>query len=859
MHETSNQHVDFIKHIYSFYHLTRTLIFENIKQNLNFDIEDNRNLKEEYVNISQNVMNRFLFLLYFYFDSEHRNLLQMIQSSKLSKGSYNIWKKMCTIFQEYKQILEDKGLFDLDLLKENIIIFDLRTPETQKENASQSQIEFLNDSGQSIALIKEDINPIYKNLLIISKAIETHRINFELLMRILEIAILDLGDIANIDSVHKSHGVYYTPQFIADYMVEAVLFRSLSIYPKIPSSIDELIAQYADTIDELINKIQQLRILDPSCGSGIFLIAALRYLQNLYQNIFEYCRKKGIKSNGLTKIQNPFDIITNIAENNIYGVDIMPNAVEIAKLQIYILLKNEKAKIPNLSKNIKCGNSLLESEFNWKQNFKEIFTGAKSPGFTIVIGNPPWGGSLNTLPKKASQYSKKFTTAVHQFDSFSLFIEHSFRSLLANTGYFSFIIPNDLCTNRSFADVRRLLLTEASIFEIINMGEHIFESVNRPCMIFILQKKAIKKEELDVALIEIRRGYSFEDKVKLRSGEYSLRSLLPNNNNSIEIYKRTQSSFLNNKHYLWDIFRTEQDKKIIDKIQNNPNILKFGYVMKNGRGFDINKEGKYILCKNCKTGNPFFGKGNSIKQTESGEKTCINCGIALKRELIEGMPEKDPDKPSVGILKTAFSKTPEEGMIPIAVGEDITCMNLKVPTRYINPNNPDLKMFDLKLKQAEHLYKGERIFIRKVGNPLVATIVREEIMCNDQCYVWKLKKAFEKYSYHYCLAILLCDFQYFYYSLQTGNLEKDAFPHFRQDDIKQFPFPLIDFDSEQKKIHDTITEKMIALETIIKRNPNEKIKETTELREEINRLVYRIFEINPSEIENIEKITKKKQ
>ncbi len=859
----SHQPKETIKKWYSLYHTTRILIFDEITKYLDLNNENNEGIREKFANITQNIMNRFLFLCYFYFDQQ-RDLSKIFELNQRFKGSYNIWKELCKIFQEYNNIYPGIGLFDLDLLKEKIIIYDINEKKDNKE------IE--NDTHEIPEKIKENINPIYTNIVLISNAIKKHEITIDVLMKILEIAIVELDGIANTASALKSHGIYYTPQFIVDFMVESILMRYLSIDINIGSSIDDLICQYTNKIEDLIQKIKELRIIDPSCGSGIFLITSLEFLQKIYRKIFEYSGKNKIKTGLMLQPENFADIITYIAEQNIYGVDIMPIAVEIAKLLIYIRCKLENAKIPNLSNNIKRGNSLLSIEFNWKKNFKKIFVRPSHPGFNVVIGNPPWGGSLKMQSEKASIYSNNFTTAIHQFDSFSLFIELSITSLLANKGYFSFIIPNELCTNRSFAELRKLLMDKTKILEIVNLGEDIFESVNRPCMILILQKQEVKKEKHKDTFIEIRKGYSAEHKQKLRNGEFSLRSLLPKKNNSIEIYKRTYYSLYTNEYYIWDIFRTEQDKKIIDKIRNNPRIVTIGDVMKNGRGFDINKDGKYILCLNCNTGNPFFGRGNSRVQSNNEQKKCINCGIELKRNQIEGISEKNsqlPKGPTIGIVKTAFSHTRGDGptWIQIAVGEDIAPLYLHPPSRFLDLNNPDLKMFDLKLKQADHLYKGERIFIRKVGKPLVATIVNEDMMCNDQCYVWKYKKEYSNYSYHYCLAILLSDFQYYYYSLQTGNLEKKIFPHFRQEDIKRFPFPLVDFNTEQKVLHDSISEKMKEIEKIIKHhientNETQSIKgkkdqtKISKLKKEINELVFKLFDIGLEDMNFIQKKNK---
>ena len=136
-----------------------------------------------------------------------------------------------------------------------------------------------------------------------------------------------------------------------------------------------------------INDLQKVKVLDPACGSGSFLIKALELIYKKYEQF------------GRTGQYTKLDILAN----NLYGVDLDEQAVEIARLNLLIAALEERMKMPNLG-NIKNGNSLIsgadeelkkrfgkdwrdKKAFNWETEFPEVF---KQGGFDVVIGNPPW-------------------------------------------------------------------------------------------------------------------------------------------------------------------------------------------------------------------------------------------------------------------------------------------------------------------------------------------------------------------------------------------------------------------------------------------------------------------------------------
>ena len=238
----------------------------------------------------------------------------------------------------------------------------------------------------------------------------------------------------------KEQGIYYTPKFIVDYIVENTLGKKLEEAKS-------------------VNDLKKIKILDPACGSGSFLTKALETMNGKYKDF-------GNPGNQYTK--------TEVLLNNIYGVDLDSQAVELAKLNLLIDALDKKAKLPDLTGNIRVGNSLISGDekelkkyfgdywhekkpFNWDEEFSfcRLDQGKESCDFDVVIGNPPYifarGGNFNEAEKK--YYYDHFKLSQYQINTFLLFIERGI-SLLKDGGHFGFIIPNNWLTINSFSTLR---------------------------------------------------------------------------------------------------------------------------------------------------------------------------------------------------------------------------------------------------------------------------------------------------------------------------------------------------------------------------------------------------------------------
>lgn len=292
-------------------------------------------------------------------------------------------------------------------------------------------------------------------------------------------------------AVRKSGGVYYTPQYIVDYIVK--------------NTVGKLVE------GKSAKEIEKIKIVDPACGSGSFLLGAYEYLLNYHKDL--YTKKgtiaRGTKSDTLTPEGN---LTTNekkrILLNNIYGVDIDTNAVEVTKLSLLIKCMEGETPasiahqmrifhdrvLPTLDDNIKSGNSLIDTDyydneldfgdekkikpFNWQKNFPKVF---EQGGFDAVIGNPPYV-QPNILDKASSKYLHIHFKA--NMDLYSIFIERSL-SILKNKGQFGFIIPSLFIKGLRYAPLRKIINLRCSNVHIKEYGDGVFENVQMPtCVMF---------------------------------------------------------------------------------------------------------------------------------------------------------------------------------------------------------------------------------------------------------------------------------------------------------------------------------------------------------------------------------------
>jgi type I restriction-modification system DNA methylase subunit len=256
----------------------------------------------------------------------------------------------------------------------------------------------------------------------------------------------------------KEQGIYYTPSYIVDYIVK------------------NTVREYIKT--HTAEEIKDIKILDPACGSGSFLIRAYKELENYWKQTTDFAQTTLDSEEFYSKK-------VEILKNNIFGVDKDPKAIEIAQLNLLLQISESKQRLPILQNNIKVGNSLIDDPnvsdkaFKWEEEFPEIINNG---GFDIVIGNPPYGADFDSKSKKF--LNVKFE-GENTGNSASYFIFKSL-SLLRPNGIFAMIVPKQLTYVTSWNETRKLILRN-EILQIIDVSEA-FGDVELEQVIAIVRK-----------------------------------------------------------------------------------------------------------------------------------------------------------------------------------------------------------------------------------------------------------------------------------------------------------------------------------------------------------------------------------
>lgn len=425
----------------------------------------------------------------------------------------------------------------------------------------------------------------------------------------------------------KKDGVFYTPKYITKYIVENTVGK-LCEEKKVELGIVEE-DYFTDkkrqqkTKLALLQKLEdyrtwlhQITIIDPACGSGAFLNEALNFLIEEHKYIDELEAKLTGSSIAFTYHSE------SILENNLFGVDLNEESVEIAKLSLWLRTAEPNRKLNDLSNNIKCGNSLIDDPeiagnkaFNWEKEFPQIF--AKG-GFDVVIGNPPYvdnrGFDKNTLYYLYTIYPNSFKKSgtdkfkTTKLNLIALFIELNSK-ILKISGLTSFIFHKNIFKTNSYTAIREYILNNYDILLLTDWGAGQFQDVVAETATFVLKK-----------------GNIADDKIKIE---------FFNLNNKFLENEQNQSSFKNSYEFIFGIYATNYDRKLLDKIENNSKILEDFVQINNGI---VTGNDKKYLSFNCE--NDFYKKAIRGKDIKRYSKLFENEYILYKRdELLRARDE----------------------------------------------------------------------------------------------------------------------------------------------------------------------------------------------------------------------------
>ena len=463
-------------------------------------IEDNSTYNTDIlIEKSQKLLDRFLFIAF----CEDKNIIPansyktMVLSSNENVSKHELFSMLCrNIDKGNKKKGINKfngGLFKYDEILDDLVLDDIIFTEL----ITLADYDFKTDVDENI------------------------------LGRIFEQSISDLEELKN-DALgietdkkkgkRKKDGVFYTPSRITRGIVEKSIGEYLNDkklelgYEKLPELTDENIEtqrglsvkaeKHLAFWREYRSKVLSIKVIDPACGSGAFLIAAYDYLKKELDEIND--RIADLK--GRTQELFDGDEMYDASRENeylircLYGVDLNPESVEISKLSLWLRTLTKDKPLTNLDNNLKSGNSI--TEFNFNEEFSEVF--AKG-GFDVVIGNPPY---VEQKKIKDIKYilEEKYDTYNSMADLYCYFYELAV-NMLKTGGVMGYITSNSWLNVDYGINIRKLLNNYYIIEIEDHNGEKIFSDAQVETNIIILKK--IERKNTDVKIVLTKENKTF--------------------------------------------------------------------------------------------------------------------------------------------------------------------------------------------------------------------------------------------------------------------------------------------------------------------------------------------------------------
>ena len=275
--------------------------------------------------------------------------------------------------------------------------------------------------------------------------------------------------ITNGSANRKEQGIYYTPTYVVDYIID--------------NTLGNLLREYKTPQD-----VEKIKVIDPACGSGSFLIGAFDELYAWFENNgFLGERYLSVGSHKILETAKD-----RIIKENLFGVDLDSKAVEIAQLNLLLKTADKRHQLPYLKENIKQGNSLIDDRdatphpFIWEREFKEIWESGK---FDVVIGNPPYV-NIQTLPELQKWCEKKYPEIYTGQNDILYYFVFVGLNILRNNGKLGFITSRYFLESSYASKFRKFILEQSAIDSIIDFNNfQVFgRDVNVLTSIIILTK-----------------------------------------------------------------------------------------------------------------------------------------------------------------------------------------------------------------------------------------------------------------------------------------------------------------------------------------------------------------------------------
>jgi hypothetical protein len=428
----------------------------------------------------------------------------------------------------------------------------------------------------------------------------------------------------------------------------------------------------------------------------------------------------------------------SILENNIYGVDLNDESVEIAKLSLWLRTAQKGRKLNSLNNNIKCGNSLIDDPevagdkaFSWEKEFPSVFPplegdqgGGQSQkrGFDVVIGNPPYVFAReNFSSTEKNFFVQTFVSAKYQINTYLLFIEKTVQIINSNANY-GLIIPNSWLMVYSGETLRKYLLENCSLNKIVNLEGYSFESANVETVILLADKGfSDKKKQFDV--------------------------LLNNGNEFYLSHTKNQNEFIENEGFEFKVFSDSANDEFTEKMKKKSILLDDLVEIKAG-----------------------------LKAYEAGK----------------GEPKQNSD--DVKNRPFDFNYKYDSDTYEYLEGKDVGRYFLNWSGSYLKYGK------HLAAPRTFSIFNGEKIIIREITGQFPKCInatYSKEIHLFNMSNIAIVPKINSSISFLYILTILNSRLISYYFLKNTAKSVRKLFPKIILNDLRKFPIKKINIPAQQ--------------------------------------------------------------
>ncbi len=753
-------------------------------------IEASENLPETpersaIVGATQRLLDRMLFL--YYCEDNPARLIPSNTVREVTEGARKMLGSSTTkVYDQLKLLFReiDTGsppgaavaysAYNGELFKQDPILDEIDLPDSLHD-----KVYTLNEKGKGVQRRIQGVWGLH--------AFDFWReLNEHLLGHVFERSLSDLEEIVaganrGTDRLRKrrQHGIYYTSELLSDYLSGAALRALLQESAPLPDarvSKEEM----SDLLQARSDRLGQFRIVDLACGSGAFLVSSYQTLLEEFwrlQDALDALSPRGpdllSQSASLTQAQ--------LLRNALHGVDLLPQAVEIAKLALWLRSARKGEKVADLSHNIVPADSLdvtaslaaLESNLGT---------------FDLVLGNPPWGADVDPAVFQTCCAALGLDPG-EAWDSWELFVALGL-ACLREGGRLAVVLPDTIFSPEK-SRIRRLILASGTIEYFHNLGTGWFDGVRMGTTVIQVRRgPAPLAHDFSALLLagDDRKG-AIEGKVPLTQLEAKFARLVPQERGAASPDAEIE------------VFRSARDDEVIRAMDKASHAL--ADLCEHGRGEEMAKSGLLWICQNCFTATVPAKKIKRDRENPDSprydKKDCPGCGLSLDEENVgTDFLVKDGSEPE-GEREALFID-----------GDDIT-------TRYhvVEPNKLlrlDFKGFDFK---SGGRYEKPKLLIRQAGVGLMATLDGTGARCPQSVYYYRLTEEAQSrgYANEFLLAVLLSRTIAYYIFKRFGEVDPArAHAKVTHERLSRFPVPNIDFDDPiQKGLYDEIVQNVARL------------------------------------------------